>query len=95
MVAQAKLKSFHPDEATRAARIGWNALLNLAKTLPNFSPGLTLVGSALAEMNKNDMFDKPGEVLQGPIEGDIGGTPVRATKEEVARDGWRILLGED
>lgn len=76
MVGQAKLESFHPDEATRAARIGWNALLSLAKTLPNFSNELTFVGSALSEMNKNGMFDKPGEVLQGPIEGDIGGTPM-------------------
>ena len=92
MVGQAKLKSFHPDEATRAARIGWNALLMLSKTLPNFSDELGIVGSALGEMNKNSMFNKQGEVLQGVIPGDIGGVPVRATKEEVARHGWRILL---
>ena len=76
MVAQAKLKSFHPDEATRAARIGWNALLAIHKDSgePHIQRAVLRAVNLMAE---NGMFIKPGEVLQGPIEGDIGGTPVK------------------
>ncbi len=95
MVGQAKLKSFHPDEATRAARIGWNALTAIYDNTKESHTKRAIL-SAINLMAKNGMFDKPGEVLQGPIEGDIGGTPVQLTPEEDVRhrDGWKIL-GED
>lgn len=89
MVGQAKLKSFHPDEATRAARIGWNALLAIYDNTKK--PGTKrVILSAIRLMNKNGMFDKPGEVLQGPIEGDTGGTPVELPPIE-----WSRSVNED
>jgi hypothetical protein len=70
------LKSFHPNEITRAARIGWNALSTLAKDETLDLATRNHIGLILDTMNRKGVFDKPGTVLSGPIPGDIAGSYV-------------------
>jgi len=64
------LPSHHKSEELRAARLGWNALLNLSKDSSVSSNARRVIEKVMAEMNRTGMFDKPGEVKQGPIRGD-------------------------
>jgi len=64
------LPSHHASEELRAARLGWNALLNLSKDSSINAKARRVIGNVMAEMNRTGMFDKPGEVKQGPIRGD-------------------------
>ena len=60
----------HKTDELRCARLGWNCILTRYSSLhPESEEGIQLKG-LLDEMNKNGLFDKPGEVLQGPIKGD-------------------------
>lgn len=58
------------NDELRAARMGWNALLNLRNYSGLSTDDFIMVNRVLDEMNKNGLFDKPGRVLQGPIPGD-------------------------
>lgn len=58
------------DDSVRAARLGWNALLDIRKNGINGVQTYKMIDRVLDEMNKNGLFDKPGEVLKGPIKGD-------------------------
>ena len=63
--------TFHnSNDSVRAARLGWNALLDIRKNGINGMQTYKMIDRVLDEMNKNGLFDKPGEVLKGPIKGD-------------------------
>lgn len=60
----------HDDDSLRAARMGWNALLNLRKSTTLSSKDKQYIDDVMDEMNVNGLFFKPGKVLEGPIRGD-------------------------
>ncbi len=61
----------HATEELRAARMGWNALLNLRSYASLSMDDFVMINKVMEEMNRNGLFDKPGTVLRGPIPGDI------------------------
>jgi len=70
-VLMQKFIPVHDNDALRAARLGWNALLNLSKDSSMVDSQAQYIGKVMGEMNKNGLFNKPGVVGSGPILGDL------------------------
>tara|TARA_R110000772_G_scaffold207271_2_gene317857 strand:+ start:391 stop:654 length:264 start_codon:yes stop_codon:yes gene_type:complete len=70
-----KARTCHATMEVRAARLAWNTLLTLSKNGNLDSKEFYMVIATMREMNREGLFEKQGEVLEGPIQGDFGGIP--------------------
>lgn len=61
----------HDNDAVRAARLGYNTLLQLIRNRELQWRTHNWVREMLTEMNRNGMFDKFGQVTPGPVADDV------------------------